>query len=221
MFNPVNLNTRELRATLHARARWQRQRMAEMAAPGALQQQYGCGSGLDALTERFLRETHALDRDAEHLNARLRGQRQKKKGFPGKRGHKQNGGRGDSVTFGSNSMIGGGGNGSNNRSCSLLSNIDWRGGSNRHDDATTSSSVFLASVNSNERAPFLLLAGSEEGGGGGVAFSTSSPTAAAASLEAGGGGAGGADGSCRVQSYFTQALGDESLCGVANRRRQR
>lgn len=223
MFNQYS-SIRELRAMLYARARWQRQRMAEMAAPGALQQQYGCGSGLDALTERFLRETHALDRDTEHLDARLRGRRQKKQRFPGKRGHKQNGGRGDRRTFGG-STIGGGGNDSNNRSCSfqssnICSDPAWRG-SNRNSDATTSSSsVFLASVNSNERAPFLLLATAEEVGGGGAASSTSSP-AAAASLEAGGGGAGGVDGSCRVQSYFTQALGGESLCGAANRRRQR
>lgn len=191
-----------------------------MAAPGALQQQYGCGSGLDALTERFLRETHALDRDTKHLDARLRGRRQKKRGPPVKRGPRQNGGRGGNRMFGT--MTGASGNESSyNSSCSLhsgISDLAWHD-DNRHDDghqpfSATSLSNFLASVNSNERAPFLLLGAAQEGEGGEV--STSSPTAA--SREAEGGTRGG---SCRVQSYFTQALGDESLCGVADRRRRR
>ncbi|CAB1115927.1 unnamed protein product [Ectocarpus sp. CCAP 1310/34] len=73
---------RELRAMLRARARWQSQRMAEMATPGTEQrQQDGLGgSGLDALAERFLRETDTLDRDSKHLNIRLRGRQKVKRG---------------------------------------------------------------------------------------------------------------------------------------------
>lgn len=191
-----------------------------MAAPGALQQQYGCGSGLDALTERFLRETDALDRDTEHLDARLRGRRQKKRGIPERRGYKQNRGRGGNRVFGS--MKGGGGNDSNNGSCSLRSSVSdlaWSYGNNHGGDghqpfSATLPSGFLASVNSNERVPLFLL-GAADWGGWGEACSTSSPTAASA-VAWGGAGEGG---SCRVQSYFTQALGDESLCGVADRKR--
>lgn len=173
-------HNRELRAMLRARARWQRQRMAEMAVPGAQQQQQGGGSGLDALTERFLCETRTLDRDSEHLDDRLRGRRQRKKRRRGGwRGSDQNGGAGGG-------SMGGGGS-SNNRDRA------WRGGGQ---------SMFLASFNSNE-------------GRGGISSRDSISTAAAATtaafIEAGAGGGGGG---CRVQSYFTQALGGGSFAGT-------
>lgn len=184
---------------LRARAQWQRQRMAKMAVPGAQQQQQGGGSGLDALTERFLRETRTLDRDSEHLDDRLRGRRKRKKqGRGGWRGSGHNG-----VAVGGGGSTGGGDNSNNARSSGAC-----RGGGDGR-------SVFLASFNSSTRSPFLSLGGASSGRAGGISPTDSLSTAAAAttaaSIEAGSGGDGG---SCRVQSYFTQALGDGSLCGT-------
>ncbi|CAN0462605.1 unnamed protein product, partial [Ectocarpus sp. 12 AP-2014] len=66
---------------LRTRAWWQSQRMAEMATPGTEQHQQGLGgSGLDALAERFLRETDTLDRDSKDLDTRLRGRHKNKQG---------------------------------------------------------------------------------------------------------------------------------------------
>lgn len=177
---------------LRARARLQRQRMAEMAVPGAQQHQQRGGSGLDALTERFLLETRTLDRDSEHLDDRLRGRRQRKK-------KRRRGGWRDSHQNGGDARGSTGGVGStdNNSACC------GDGGSK---------ALFLASFNSSTRTPFMLLGVDEER----VRRSTSrdslstaaaAATAAAASIEAGTGREGG---SCRVQSYFTQALGDGS-----------
>lgn len=59
---------RAQRAVLRARARFQRQRMAEIAAPTAHQN----GSGVDAVTERLLLETGALHRDSCDLHKQLR-----------------------------------------------------------------------------------------------------------------------------------------------------
>lgn len=188
---------------LRARAQWQRQRMAEMAVPGAQQQRQGGGSGLDAVTERFLRETRALDRDSEHLDDRLRGrwQRKKKRRHGGWRDHNQHGQSGGAAAAGST------GGGSNSSSTGA-----WRGGG-----GGGGRSMFLASLNSNTRAPFPL-SGADEGRGGGISsrnsLSTAAAATAAASIQAAAGGDGGG---CRVQSYFTQALGDGSLCGARDK----
>ena len=202
---------------LRARALWQRQRMAEMAVPGAQQKQQRGGAGLDALTERFLRETRALDRDSEHLDDRLRGRggRRQRINKRRRRGWRdtddQNGGE-----FAARGSTGGGGDSSNGTTSA------WCGDNN--DDG--GSSMFLASFNSSSRAPFLMFGAADEAGRGGIssrddalstaaaaapaaaAAATATATAAASSVEAGASGA-----SCRVQSYFTQALGDASLCG--------
>lgn len=66
---------RSQRAVLRARARFQRQRMAEIMAPTSHQ---NGGSGLDAVAERFLLETHTLDRDSRDLNLRLRAQKRQR-----------------------------------------------------------------------------------------------------------------------------------------------
>lgn len=193
---------RELRNILRARARWQRQRTAEMAVPGPQQRQQRGGLGVDALTERYLRETRTLDRDSEHLDDRLRGRRQRRKQRRrgGWRDSDQNGGAAGGST------TGGGTSSSNN-----TTNSAWRG-----DDG--GKSMFLASFNSGTTAPFLLLGadgGRERGSSRDPSLSTAAAAiAAAASIEAGAGGDGG---SCRVQSYFTQALGDGSLCGARSK----
>lgn len=49
------------------RARRQRQKMVEISAPGMSQNE----KGLNAVTERFIRETCTLDRDTQYLDSRL------------------------------------------------------------------------------------------------------------------------------------------------------
>ncbi|CAM9702539.1 unnamed protein product [Ectocarpus fasciculatus] len=215
---------RELRAILRARARWQSQRMAEMATPGAeqRQQQGWGGSGLDALAERFLRETDALDRDSRDLETRLRGRQRIKPGSSKLRGpHQGGGGRGERRVFGNDAddaawrVGGGGGDGVGGRRGDR-----GRGGSaRRRPSLSSSSSMFLASVNRNPNAPFMSLetpAAVLVDGGSGVCTTSSSaaaaalaPATAAAPVASFGVEANGGEGSesCRVQSYFTQAGG--------------
>ncbi|CAM9781750.1 unnamed protein product, partial [Ectocarpus sp. 12 AP-2014] len=223
---------RELRAMLRARARWQSQRMAEMATPGTEQrQQQGLGgSSLDALAERFLRGTDTLDRDSKDLDTRLlRGRHNKNKRGPSKlRGPHNDGGVGGR---GERRVFGNGGGDAAWRGGDGGDGVGGRGGDRGRGDSvrrrpslsssSSSSSMFLASVNRNPNAPFMSLetpaAVVVVGGGNGVC-STSSfaaaavldpATAAAASaascaVEADG----GEDrGTCREQSYFTRAGG--------------
>eukprot|EP00903_Cladosiphon_okamuranus_P008481 g8148.t1 len=200
VFDPKSNRRLELRAMLRARARWQRQRMAEMALPGAQQSQQRGGSGLDALTERYLRETRTLDRDSEHLDDRLRGRwkRTKQRRRGGWRDSDRNGGAAGGST------TGGGTSSSTN-----TTNSAWCG--DYHDGGRP---MFLASFNSST-VPFLLGAdgGRERDSLRGSSLSTAAAAAAIAATASIDAGAGKEGGSCRVQSYFTQALGEGSVCG--------
>lgn len=182
---------------LRARARWQRRRMAEMAVPGAQQQQQREGSGLDALTERCLRETRTLDRDSEHLDERLRVRRQRKKALR-RRGWRDFDQNGD--TAGGSA----GGDGSSNNNTTTSTWCDDGG-----------QSMCLASFNSNTTAHFLSGADDRRGGissrGDSSSTTAAAAAATAASIEAGAVPDGG---SCRVQNYFTRRWGRKACVGA-------
>ncbi|CBN79032.1 hypothetical protein Esi_0165_0065 [Ectocarpus siliculosus] len=222
--------SRELRAMLRARARWQSQRMAEMATPGSTeqrQQQGWGGSGLDALAERFLRETDTLDRDSKDLDTRLRGRQKNKRGPSKLRGPHNDGGggRGERRVFGNGGGDAAWRGGDSGDGVGGRGGGRGRGGSGRRrpslSSSSSSSSMFLASVNRDPNAPFMSLetpaAVVVVDGGSGVC-STSSFAAAAVSDPATAAAASAAscaveaDGgedreSCREQGYFTQAGG--------------
>ncbi|CAM9321588.1 unnamed protein product [Ectocarpus sp. 8 AP-2014] len=154
---------RELRAMLRARARWQSQRMAEMATPGTEQrQQQGLGgSGLDALAERFLRETDTLDRDSKDLDTRLRGRQKNKRGPSKLRGPHDDGrgGRGERRVFGNGGGDAAwrGGDGGDGVGGSGGDTGRGDSGRRRPSLSSSSSSMFLASGNRNSNAPFVSL----------------------------------------------------------------
>lgn len=212
---------------LRARARWQSQRMAEMATPGAEQrrQQGWGGSGLDVLAERFLCETDTLDRDSKDLDTRLRGRQKNKRGVSKLRGpHKDGGGRGEQRRVFGNDGDAAWHSGDGGDGVGVRGGDRGRGGSGRRRPSlSSSSSMFLASVNRNPNAPFMSLetqpAAVVVDGGSGVCSTSSSAAAAAlapataavavavasaasCAVETDGGEG---RGSCREHSYFTKA----------------
>eukprot|EP00752_Nemacystus_decipiens_P010417 g9284.t1 len=210
-FRPLDpkANRRELRAMIRARALMQRQRMAEMSVPGEQQKQQRGGAGLDALTERFFRETRALDRDSEHLDDRLRGRRlRKKKRRRRDRGWRdtgQDGGEAGGSTVACSSKYT-----TRNAGCGDSSGD---GGGGRGGGRGGGKSMLFASLNGNTGAPPLLFGANDVGRAGISSRDSLSTAAAATAAESCADGAGGGGGSCRVQSYFAQALGDGRLCG--------
>ncbi|CAN0002080.1 unnamed protein product, partial [Hapterophycus canaliculatus] len=199
---------RDLKAMLWARAHRQRQRMAEMAAPGKQHHQLKRQGGvetLDALMERFFCETHTLDRDSDYLDARLRGRHEKPK-LTGGTGVHYNGTGDVEHRAGVGTAFG-----TNGRDSNTGHSLAWRcdGGLDERQQSSskTSSPMFLASVNSNATAPFMFVSDAREEGGD-DAYSISSSVAAASTRSVEEAGRCSRNrGSCRVQSYFTQALG--------------